>query len=118
MRTPTNKDIQQHPHSITHNFTSHRLSHTQPITFVILTTLSACATPDQPSVSTTSSASTSTFQTGVGAYTGTVDGHFTSEGGGNGGRDFTSNEALMANITTGTPYEAEALIRFDSLGLS
>ena len=83
---------------------------------LIVATLGGCDAPTEENLSTKSSELTASFQSGVNSYTGTVDGHITSQGGGNGGKDFTGTSMLMVNNTTSS-YESVGMLRFDGLSL-
>ncbi len=82
----------------------------------LLAVVAGCSITDDLALSESSSAVTASFRNASGGYSGTIDGIITSQGGGNGARDFTSTTGLIANVTAG-PYEAEALIRFTNLSL-
>ncbi len=76
---------------------------------------SACDGSAGLHLSSTQSASTSTFQSGANGYSSTVDGLIRSDTG-TGANDFGGTSTLIMINTTGG-YEAEALIRFDNLSL-
>ena len=77
--------------------------------------LAACA-EDDAHVETVEAALTQSFQSGVGGYTGTIDGQIQSRGGFNGSKDLTSTTALITR-NTNPAYESEALVRFTSSSL-
>jgi hypothetical protein len=60
---------------------------------------------------------TVTFQQGVGGYTGTKDVFISSQGGGNGYADKTSDMKVFDQSQQTTPYEIRSLIRFDGISI-
>lgn len=78
--------------------------------------VAGCAASEPPHIATAESGLTSSFQTGIGGYTGTIDGQITDRGGGNGTKDFSSTNARITKHTK-PAYESEALVRFTNLSL-
>ncbi|MBV8757245.1 MAG: DNRLRE domain-containing protein, partial [Deltaproteobacteria bacterium] len=76
----------------------------------------SCGESEKVNTSSSKSASTVTFQSGVNGYTSSDDGWIGSQNGGNGANDFTSNQGNVFVSSTGG-YETETLIRFNNISI-